>query len=709
MNKKYNIGQFCFDKQQAIVSFEQIKVKLEPLPMAFLCFLIERQGQVVTKDQLLISVWQNRQVTDDSIRRVVKKLRDAFNDDARSPKYIKTVSMQGYQLIAAVSEINQTTDVINIKQQGLSAPSRITKFFVFDNKKRLLGMGLIFLSMLVVLIMLLNSNWVIKSTTTNANVSSETKLEQSQLAKPRIKTLTHLSGSELNGDFNKQQNLLIFSHRGNNNEAWHLYSKNLTTKVVQRLTWDQASYPMAFFSPDGKQIALFRQHSIGSQIWLADFDANAGLSNLVALTQPKQNHADYPLSWSFDGKHIYVQVSNTVTYSIFSLAVATKQWQQITFSQSQNDGDYAAKGSPDGKHLAVISNVSDRSYAITIFNLHSQTLVVRKSLSFAASSILWQADSQSLMLSSFKGDLYHYDINSDLLTEQVNSRPGLNDIFYLCARNCVYMRSHQMDYTDISEIPNPFTDRAYLASLHIESTNAEFSPIYNHGGDTLFYTNKGQYQAHLVSHKRNAAPEQLLSFNPRHILRDLSLSPDQTHLLGKLENRIFVLNLLSKEMKYITSALEDVYFPHWQTNQAIYFTRQQQNNKRLFSYDLSRDKLERQQDDYIIRRHLSDGRKFVVDKDHNLYQLMANSAQRFITRLPYIDSATWQINQEFVYYSQRIKDEVVLTRQHLKTAVKQTRVLGQNVAKTFSIHPDGSRLLLTKNLLADSNLVEVHW
>lgn len=63
--------------------------------------LVPRAGRVVTKDELLTTVWSNVVVTDESLTRCVSNIRQALGDaDQRS---VKTVPRQGYVLAAPVA------------------------------------------------------------------------------------------------------------------------------------------------------------------------------------------------------------------------------------------------------------------------------------------------------------------------------------------------------------------------------------------------------------------------------------------------------------------------------------------------------------------------------------------------------------------------------------------------------------------------------
>jgi DNA-binding winged helix-turn-helix (wHTH) protein/TolB-like protein/Tfp pilus assembly protein PilF len=79
-------------------------VKLEPKAIELLAFLAKRAGQVVSREELLAAVWPGVVVTDDTVTQAVLKLRRSLGDDARSPRYIETISKRGYRLIAPADE-----------------------------------------------------------------------------------------------------------------------------------------------------------------------------------------------------------------------------------------------------------------------------------------------------------------------------------------------------------------------------------------------------------------------------------------------------------------------------------------------------------------------------------------------------------------------------------------------------------------------------
>jgi len=77
---------------------------IEPKAFEVLMQLVTHPGDVLTKDQLLDSVWGHRCVTPNVLSRVVAQLRHALHDSAHAPHCIETVPTLGYRFIAPLQE-----------------------------------------------------------------------------------------------------------------------------------------------------------------------------------------------------------------------------------------------------------------------------------------------------------------------------------------------------------------------------------------------------------------------------------------------------------------------------------------------------------------------------------------------------------------------------------------------------------------------------
>jgi DNA-binding winged helix-turn-helix (wHTH) protein len=79
-------------------------VPLRPKSFAALCYLLERHGQLVTKDELLDAVWQRRSVGEAVLKVCINELRQALCDNASQQTYLIAVPGCGYQLDVQVVE-----------------------------------------------------------------------------------------------------------------------------------------------------------------------------------------------------------------------------------------------------------------------------------------------------------------------------------------------------------------------------------------------------------------------------------------------------------------------------------------------------------------------------------------------------------------------------------------------------------------------------
>jgi TolB-like protein/DNA-binding winged helix-turn-helix (wHTH) protein/Flp pilus assembly protein TadD len=85
-----------------------IPLKLKPLTMELLLLLVERRGELVTREQIVERIWGKGVFldTDNSINAAISRIRQVLRDDAEQPRFVQTVTGKGYRFIAPVVEAN---------------------------------------------------------------------------------------------------------------------------------------------------------------------------------------------------------------------------------------------------------------------------------------------------------------------------------------------------------------------------------------------------------------------------------------------------------------------------------------------------------------------------------------------------------------------------------------------------------------------------
>ena len=81
------------------------KVRLQEQPFQVLTALLERPGEVVTREDLRARIWSADTFVDfdHSLNTAMNKLRDALDDSAANPRFVETLARRGYRFIAPVS------------------------------------------------------------------------------------------------------------------------------------------------------------------------------------------------------------------------------------------------------------------------------------------------------------------------------------------------------------------------------------------------------------------------------------------------------------------------------------------------------------------------------------------------------------------------------------------------------------------------------
>ena len=101
--ERHEFGPFVLDVTERRLVREGHPVTLAPKAFDLLAALVRKAGHLVTKTELLDTVWPSAFVEEGVLAVHVTSLRKALGDDSRDPLYIETVSRSGYRFIARVS------------------------------------------------------------------------------------------------------------------------------------------------------------------------------------------------------------------------------------------------------------------------------------------------------------------------------------------------------------------------------------------------------------------------------------------------------------------------------------------------------------------------------------------------------------------------------------------------------------------------------
>ena len=85
------------------------KVRLQAQPFQLLVMLLERPGELVTREQICAKLWPADTFVDfdRSLGTALNKIREVLNDSATEPRFVETLPRRGYRFIAPVTAVNR--------------------------------------------------------------------------------------------------------------------------------------------------------------------------------------------------------------------------------------------------------------------------------------------------------------------------------------------------------------------------------------------------------------------------------------------------------------------------------------------------------------------------------------------------------------------------------------------------------------------------
>lgn len=104
---RYRFGPFELDSSTGTLSRNGSRVRLQDLPCRLLLLLLERPGEIVTRDEMR-RLWPDNTFVefDKSLGVAVLKVREALADEASNPRFVETIPRRGYRFIAPVTVEN---------------------------------------------------------------------------------------------------------------------------------------------------------------------------------------------------------------------------------------------------------------------------------------------------------------------------------------------------------------------------------------------------------------------------------------------------------------------------------------------------------------------------------------------------------------------------------------------------------------------------
>src|SRR6201988_1290909 len=104
--RRLRFGVFEADPRVGELTKQGKRLPLQEQPFQLLAMLLERPGELVSREELRAKIWPQTIVDfDHGLNKAISKIRDALGDSAENPRFIETVARRGYRFLADVAVV----------------------------------------------------------------------------------------------------------------------------------------------------------------------------------------------------------------------------------------------------------------------------------------------------------------------------------------------------------------------------------------------------------------------------------------------------------------------------------------------------------------------------------------------------------------------------------------------------------------------------
>jgi Tol biopolymer transport system component/DNA-binding winged helix-turn-helix (wHTH) protein len=355
---RVRFGEFELDPRAGELRRGRVRIRLQEQPLQILLVLLERPGEVVTREEIRRRLWPNDTIVefDHSIGTAIKKLRQALGDEAGSPRYVETLPRRGFRFIfhefESIAGVDESPGTDAEAQRAGAAVSERAAEPLATARAGRSRWPLAVAGLVIVLLCALGwLGWLLLKT---SRVPAGETLDRSTLVQ-----VTSSTGLDFDPALSPDGSFLAYSSNQDGN--FEIYVKPLAvgSREVQLTSDGEENFEPAW-SPDGKQIAYYSQKRGG--IWL--IPALGGAPRLLS------DFGSRP-EWSPDGSMIAFQSAVRADLGIAALPAMPPStiWivgvqggvpRQLTYPGNPAGGHGAPVWSPDGKTIAF--NTTNTSF-----------------------------------------------------------------------------------------------------------------------------------------------------------------------------------------------------------------------------------------------------------------------------------------------------------------------------------------------------------
>ena len=554
----FKVEDYKVDIESNCVSNEQSTIDLEPKATQLLAFFLKHPNKTLTRELIIKEVWHGTQVSHHAINRVVAQLRKAFNDSIEKPRFIKTISKQGYQFIATVENVKRPDIIDNNKTLN---DKKYSKFTLLS-----LLLSTIIFVVIIFYFDLFQKKIIDKST--ELGLAADKYFD--------IHSLTSLPGKEGDPVFSADGQSLAFIHRSNETAIYQIYIKDIANNRVKKVTdWPGNSWSLAW-SNDNKTLAYLLDLPSGECAIMA-YKLSTGVSRKIYDCGTQQISS---ISWGRTLNELLITLYNDENSNtdIYQYNMISKKLEILPITGQVKFIDYWPKLSQDKNQMVFLR-----------YNNSSQTSIMHYDFTTFITRELQKSDGIFYRIDWHKAnESIIFTINNKLFEKvitEINSVHKKNIKPIYTATNPIHSAVSNLITGDIAFVSNIQNDVVRTINANQKDTNAgrsnkvlvnSFSfnqvPVYSSTGKKIaFISNRsGTYQVWLYEKNKEVLQ---LTRNAKNIINSsFAWSEDDREFFYIDDGEVVSIDLKNKEIKKYEMDKKNVQnvYPSWDKNYFFY-------------------------------------------------------------------------------------------------------------------------------------------
>ena len=444
--------------------------KIEPRIMTALCYFLANVNIVVSRDQLIDAVWQEKvTVSDHSLTQLLGNLRKVLGDSSKKPKYIETIPKKGYRFIGKTVVISAP----GVDNDIDKSPENFLKLTTTSKKTKSIAL---FTLVILIATMLFAYSAIMPESKVRTTVD-----------RIDVSSLTNFPGVERFPAVSPDGKWLVFSWE-NHQKPSNIFLSSLDDKSVKpiQLTNSNVKEMRPVWSPDSKNIAFVR---ITGENECAVIKLNIATRNESFLVRCGDSQfAGDTLAWAPDGSIYFKSAEKNTTSSIGIYKQGTSNTLlPCRFICHYEDMDIS--WAPSGEHFVVTRQISLTGQDLFLYS--ADLTVPETRISFDEVQILGHSfsdDGKTLFYSTLKNsspEIWQYDV--EMKTHAQLTSSGVIAIYpsvWRGANKLVFSKQERIFYigqTNIS-LPTP------IIYPLVQSYSSNFDPSFDMHSNRVAYT-----------------------------------------------------------------------------------------------------------------------------------------------------------------------------------------------------------------------------